>query len=231
MPAKPHLGPTRAVDGFPLHSLTQHNVPVTGCLLAGGEGRRMGGQDKGLVPYRGRPLAAWVAEDLIRQTGHQLVIANRHVDEYLALMQELGATPIDVESMVLPDSPHLPAYSGPAAGILTAMGLVQTPWLMVMPCDTPHIPDDLVIRLLAEADQGHFDAVVPRTLDADGAERFHWATALLRVDVAFQLDQIFGQEERKLRVFIQSLNWSWVSFPDAASFRNINSLEMLNGGD
>lgn len=204
---------------------------VTGCLLAGGLGRRMGGRDKGLVLYQGKPLAAWSAKQLVMQTEHQLVIANRHHDDYQALMQGLGAIEPPGGALVLPDAEDIPPYSGPLAGLLTALRTSQTPWLMVMPCDTPHTPDNLVELLMAEAKRSGADAVVPRTSDLDGRERFHWATVLLRLQTRSSLERIFGQEERKLRVFIQSLKWSRVTFPDAASFRNVNSLEMLNGGD
>ena len=113
----------------------------------------MGGRDKGLVPYQGRPLAAWVLDRLVAQTGTQFAVANRNLPDYANLLQQAHATPPSGVPAVLPDAPDLPVASGPLAGIVTALRHTATPWLMVTPCDTPHLPDDLVERLLAEAGQ------------------------------------------------------------------------------
>ena len=113
----------------------------------------MGGRDKGLVPYQGRPLAAWVLDRLVAQTGTQFAVANRNLPDYASLLQHSHATPPSGVPAVLPDAPDLPVASGPLAGIVTALRHTATPWLMVTPCDTPHLPDDLVERLLAEAER------------------------------------------------------------------------------
>lgn len=204
---------------------------VTGCLLAGGEGRRMGGRDKGLVPYQGRPLAAWVLDRLVAQTATQFAIANRNLPDYARLLQQAQATTTEGVPVVLPDAPDLPLASGPLAGIITALRHTPTPWLMVTPCDTPRLPPDLVTRLLAEGVRCGADAVVPATVSTEGEQRLHWACVLLRKGVSAKLEGLFAQDERKLRVCIQALNWTSVSFADATGFDNINSLETLNGRD
>ncbi len=191
----------------------------------------MGGRDKGLVPFHDRPLAAWVLDRLVAQTGAQFAIANRHLPDYASLLQQAGATLPPGVPAVLPDAPDLPPASGPVAGIVTALRHTATPWLMVVPCDTPHLPSDLVARLLAEGERSGAEAVVPVTTDPDGQARHHWVCVLLRQDVSAKLAAMFAQDERKLRVCIQALNWTSVSFADASGFDNINSLETLNGRD
>src|SRR3990167_3312902 len=204
---------------------------VTGCLLAGGQGRRMGGRDKGLVPYQGRPLSAWVLDRLVAQTATQFAIANRNQPDYASLLQQAHATITPGVPAVLPDAPDLPLASGPLAGIVTALRHTTTLWLMVTPCDTPHLPSDLVARLLDEAERCGAEAVVPATVDSDGKQRLHWVCVLLRKGVSAKVEAMFAQDERKLRVCIQALNWTSVSFADANGFDNINSLETLNGRD
>lgn len=189
----------------------------------------MGGRDKGLVPYQGRPLAAWVLDRLVAQTGTQFAVANRNLPDYANLLQQAHATPPSGVPAVLPDAPDLPVASGPLAGIVTALRHTATPWLMVTPCDTPHLPDDFVERLLAEAERCGAEAVVPSTIDPDGHQRRHWVCVLLHQRVSARLAAMFAQDERKLRVCIQALNWTSVSFADANGFDNINSLETLNG--
>lgn len=191
----------------------------------------MGGRDKGLVPYRGRPLAAWVLASLVPQTHQQFAIANRHLPDYAALLKGAQAALPAHAPAVMPDAPDLPAASGPLAGILTALRHTDTPWLMVVPCDTPHLPLDLVSALLSEGERTGAEAVVPVTTDAHGATQIHWACVLLRRRVSATLAALFAQDERKLRVCIQSLDWKSVSFADATAFDNINSLETLNGRD
>ena len=126
----------------------------------------MGGRDKGLVPYEGRPLAAWVLQRLVAQTAQQFVIANRNLADYAELLNQAHATLPANRPAVEPDAPHLPRASGPLAGILTALQRTETPWLMVVPCDTPRLPATLAVnrqqaRSAAARDQHDVDAVIP----------------------------------------------------------------------
>ena len=111
---------------------------ITGLILAGGMGRRMGGADKGLLLLHGRPLAALSLERLRPQVGSLFISANRNLDIYAALGPE-----------VLPYL--LPDYPGPLAGIHAALSRIETPWLATCPCDSPYLPSDLVERLTAAA--------------------------------------------------------------------------------
>jgi molybdopterin-guanine dinucleotide biosynthesis protein A len=108
---------------------------ITGLILAGGMGRRMGGADKGLLLLHGRALAALALERLRPQVGSVFISANRNLEAYAAFGAE-----------VLPD--RLPDYPGPLAGVHAALSRIGTPWLATCPCDSPFLPPDLVARLM-----------------------------------------------------------------------------------
>ncbi|MFO8004420.1 molybdenum cofactor guanylyltransferase MobA [Thioalkalivibrio sp.] len=107
---------------------------VAGLILAGGRARRMGGEDKGLISLAGRPMVEHVLERIRPQVDDVLINANRNAERY-------GSYGHRVVADVIGD------YSGPLAGMLTAMMAVQQPWLAVVPCDSPLLPTDLVDRL------------------------------------------------------------------------------------
>jgi molybdenum cofactor guanylyltransferase len=134
---------------------------VDAVILAGGRARRLGGVDKGLLPLRGRPLVAWVAQRLAPQVDSICISANRHLDEYAALGYP-----------VVPDT--LPDHPGPLAGILAATAAPGREWVLTTPCDTPFLPADLVRSLLAAARQ----AGVPLARAAS-PEQTHYAVMLV----------------------------------------------------
>jgi molybdopterin-guanine dinucleotide biosynthesis protein A len=205
---------------------------ITACVLAGGEGRRMNGQDKGLVHYQGRPLADWVLQALAPQCTRMMISANRHLPQYQALLsnrQPHDASKATQTPIVWPDDADLPPQSGPLAGIITALRHCPTEWLLVAPCDTPHLPPDLVSRLWDEAQRSQADVVVPKTQDKDRSERLHWVCALIRKGVCPQTEALFVKGERKAGLWVQSCRWSSVSFADEAAFTNMNTLETLHG--
>jgi molybdopterin-guanine dinucleotide biosynthesis protein A len=111
------------------------NASVTAAILAGGQGRRLGGLDKGLQPLFGRPVVSYVADALRPHCETIVICANRHRDEYGRF------------ATVLPDD--LQGFHGPLAGISTALAHCETRWLLTVPVDTPKPPSDLVTRLLA----------------------------------------------------------------------------------
>lgn len=111
---------------------------ITGLVLAGGAGRRMGGIDKGLLDYGGRPLVARVIERLAPQVDGLLVSANRNLDVYRGFGHP-----------VLTDAEE--GFPGPLAGLRAGLAACPTPWLLACPCDCPALPCDLAHRLLAAA--------------------------------------------------------------------------------
>ncbi len=129
-------------------------IPALGVVLAGGRGLRMGGQDKGLLDWQGRPLAAWVL-DALRPQVHALAInANRNAGRYAAL-----GVPVFSD-----DDPN--AFDGPLAGMLAALRYAQAQdidWVCVAPCDAPDYPPGMAAALWAK--RGVSPAVVPRAPD------------------------------------------------------------------
>ena len=160
---------------------------ITGLILAGGEGRRMGGQDKGLLPLLGRPLAAHALERLTPQVQQVLISANRHVDTYA----RLGVP-------VLPDS--RPGFLGPLAGLLTGLQACRTDWLLSVPCDSPALVPDLAARLAAALGQvpGARIALVEGPDEERGGWRLHPAFALLHRSLATPLARALDAGERRL---------------------------------
>ena len=109
---------------------------ITGVMLAGGQGRRMGSVDKGLVTLRGRPMAAWVLERLRPQVDELIINANQNNERYA----EFGYP-------VFPD--EIDGFAGPLAGLHAALSHASHPLVATAPCDSPFVPDDLVARLRA----------------------------------------------------------------------------------
>lgn len=176
---------------------------VTAVILAGGQGRRMGGADKGLVDYQGRPLVEWVLAVLAPQVGEIVISANRNLERYAAYGRR-----------VLPDT--LPDYPGPLAGVLAALQAVTTDWLLVVPCDTPHLPADLAFRLLGAAQlEG-----VPLAVAEDDA-RIHHSCFLVHTDQREHLAGYLARGERAVRHWQAELSSTTVRF-DAAAFANLN---------
>jgi len=184
---------------------------VSAVVLAGGQGRRMGGADKGLVEYRGRPLVEWVLDTLVPQVDEILISANRNLERYAAYGHQ-----------VLPDT--LPDFPGPLAGVLAVLEAVDTDWLLVVPCDTPHLPADLASRLLQAAQREN----VPLAVAADD-ERVHHSCFLVRVDQRSKLAAYLARGERAVRLWHAGLASATVRF-DAACFANFNRSQDLQTG-
>lgn len=183
---------------------------ITGVILAGGRGSRMGGTDKGLVLYRGKPLYQHVLQRLQPQVGAVYISANRNLMEY----QQSGLP-------VITDS--LPDFPGPLAGMLAALQTINSEWLLFTPCDVPELPEDLAAQLWQQ--KGEALAVWART-----AERDHPATLLLHKSLVKSLTDFLQHGERKVMFFLKNSGGHSVLFNNAEAFMNINRPEDLSGG-
>lgn len=217
--------------------LPRQHADVSAWVLAGGEGRRMGGVDKGLQAWREQPLVWWVMHALHPQVHGLGISANRNLPRYERLLQELSSaqTSNTVGLGTHPDDADLPTRSGPLAGILTGLRRCPTDWLQLAACDTPRLPPNLVERLLAAASEANADIAVPCTQDtaADGSveNRPHWTCALLHKRVTPDLAAAFVKGDRKVGQWIRSRQWVALSFAPASDFENMNTLETLDGRD
>ncbi|HKY93187.1 MAG TPA: molybdenum cofactor guanylyltransferase MobA [Nevskiaceae bacterium] len=154
----------------------------TGGILAGGEGRRFGGVDKGLVVFHDRPLVRWTFEALRPQVDDVLISANRHLDQYAAL----GAR-------VVTDATG-GGHPGPFAGIVRLLEAAPGDWLLCVPCDAVRLPDDLATHLHACA-RDHAAEIVALH---DGAE-LHPLFCLIRTTLAADARACFDAGERAPR--------------------------------
>src|SRR5262245_15276018 len=123
---------------------------VTGLVLAGGQGRRMGGVDKGLEPLRGRPMVEWVLERLGPQVAEIVVNANQHLAEYARFGHRVV-------------SDEVGGFAGPLAGLHAGLKAASHPFVVTVPCDSPFLPSDLVSRLRNQL--GENDLAVAKTGD------------------------------------------------------------------
>ena len=119
--------------------IAAERAAITGLVLAGGRGSRMGGVDKGLQPFDGTVLARHALDRLRPQVGTVAINANRHLDVYAAW-----------QVPVWPDAQG--DFPGPLAGLLAGLQHCTTPWLLTVPCDTPRFPADLAARMAAAAE-------------------------------------------------------------------------------
>ncbi|MBN3851193.1 molybdenum cofactor guanylyltransferase MobA [Paraburkholderia sp. Ac-20342] len=191
---------------------------ITGLVLAGGRGTRMGGVDKGLQMLHGKPLAAHVLRRLAPQTAALLISANRHPDTYAAL----GAT---YRATVVADT--LAGFPGPLAGMLAGLRTAGTAYLLSVPCDSPWLPADLAARLAHALDEKQADIVTVTTLDAHGAASLHPVFALMRTTLADDLAAFLAAGERKVRAWYARHTTVEVAFADERPFYNANSLQEL----
>ncbi len=182
---------------------------VAAVVLAGGQGRRMGGADKGLIEYRGRPLIEWALAALAPQVDELVISANRNLERYAAYGHR-----------VLADT--LPGYPGPLAGVLAALEVVNADWLLVAPCDTPRLPADLAARLLAAAKRENAVLAV-----AEDELRVHHSCFIVRTDQRVGLAAYLASGERAVRHWQAGLASTKVRF-DAAGFANFNQPDDLS---
>ncbi|WP_233850749.1 molybdenum cofactor guanylyltransferase MobA [Paraburkholderia sp. HD33-4] len=191
---------------------------ITGLVLAGGRGTRMGGIDKGLQPLHGEALAAHVLRRLAPQTGPLMISANRHPDAYAALGAPYRATLV---------ADTLPDFPGPLAGMLAGLRAAGTAYLLSVPCDSPWLPADLAARLADTLAANDADIATVSTVDTRGETSLHPVFALMRTAVADDLAAFLAAGERKVRAWYARHKTVEVVFADERAFYNANSLQEL----
>lgn len=177
--------------------------PVTGLILAGGQGSRMGGRDKGLVDYQGKAFIDHVIARIAPQVGELLISANRNLEEYASRGY-----------VALADT--LPGFQGPLAGVLAGLQAARHEWMLTVPCDMPNLPVDLVARLMA----GRSSAPI---VIAEDESRTHPAVMLIHKKLAADLAAYLQSGQRAVHRFQAQAGFAAVRF-DAAEMQNINSL-------
>ncbi|MDF7666781.1 molybdenum cofactor guanylyltransferase MobA [Orbaceae bacterium ESL0727] len=194
------------------------NSTITAIILAGGQGSRMNGQDKGLVNYQNRPLYQHVSDRIKPQVGAMMISCNRHIDQY-----NTAGYPVFIDDFA--------GYLGPLSGIYSGLLRSQTDWNLFVSCDTPFLPDDLVSRLVNaistqfQSSQSALHHLAAYVFDG---ERHHPTLLLIHKQALLPLKQYLEQGDRKLMLFLQQIEAIAVNFSDEkASFVNMNTLADL----
>lgn len=198
-----------------------HNPGITGLILSGGRGSRMGGTDKGLQNFRGLPLALQTLMRLQLQSlplQEVLINANRNLSAY----ESLGVP-------VWPDS--IDGFAGPLAGFLTGLERCETPLLLTVPCDTPLFPLDLAERLHAALIAQNADLAMAAAPEADGTVRPQPVFCLLKTELLDSLVQFTHQGGRKIDAWTGQHRCAIVPFDlpgdSTHAFANANTLAEL----
>lgn len=186
---------------------------ITGLILAGGRGSRMGGVDKGLQNFRGLPLAMHALMRLAPQVGEVMLNANRNLGAY----ESLGVP-------VWPDA--LPDFAGPLAGFLAGLEQCRTRWMVTVPCDTPLFPADLVARLAQAAQDQDAEIAMASTRGPEG-EQVQPVFCLLKTSLMESLLQFTQEGGRKIDRWTAQHRCIAVPFDDESAFSNANTLAEL----
>jgi molybdenum cofactor guanylyltransferase len=183
---------------------------ITGLVLAGGLGQRMGGVDKGLQPYRGSTLMAQALQRLAPQVGPVLISANRNLDEY----RRFGPP-------VHPDP--LPGHAGPLAGFWAGLQHCSTPYLLTVPCDSPHFPLDLVARLASALQGGTAPLAMACCRSPAGALLRQPVFCLMARSLLPSVQRFVQSGQHKVGQWLAAEGCIEVEFGDPEAFANANT--------
>lgn len=186
---------------------------ITGLILAGGRGSRMGHSDKGLTIFRGMALAQHAAVRLSPQVNELVISANRNADAYRAF----GA-PVYADEMQ--------GHVGPLAGMHTGLMRCVTPYMVSTPCDAPFLPRDLVQRLTDALIAENADAAVVRTIE-NSEFRLQPVFCLMKTSLLSSLTAFLRDGGRKVKTWQATLKMATANYAEAEAFRNINTPEDL----
>lgn len=190
---------------------------ITGLILAGGRGSRMGGVDKGLQNHQGMSLAMHALLRLGGQVGSLMINANRNLGAY--------------ESMGVPVWPDtLADYAGPLAGFLTGLEHCETPYLVTVPCDSPNFPNDLVQRLAQalSAEDAEIAMAASYEMEGDGSRlQVQPVFCLMKSELIESLVRFTQSGQRKIDKWTALHRCVLVPFDDGQAFANANTLEEL----
>lgn len=192
--------------------MTDERAKITGIVLAGGRGRRMGGVDKGLMEYRGRPLVAYALDALKQVAGTVLINANRNLEAYASFGVSIITDQTD-------------SFDGPLAGLLSAMQATQTEYVLTVPCDSPWVNEELLGRLcLKLQDEG------AEICAAHDGERMQSVFLIARRSLAADLEAYLASGQRKVETWLNLHKLMLVDCSDHPKwFTNINTQEELEG--
>ena len=191
-----------------------HADQITGLILAGGRAQRMGGIDKGLIPFHGKPLIELAITRLQSQTNSILINANRNITKYAAY-----GYPVIMD--------ETPDFSGPLAGFSAGLKVCNTSYLLTSPCDSPLLPIDLASQLASEMEAGDYQLVYASSKESDGKVWAQPVFCLMRTNLQESLEAFLQKGDLKIDRWFKELRSSTVVFDDAQAFANVNTPEEL----
>ena len=185
-------------------------MSITGIILAGGLARRMGGADKGLIPFLDKPMIAHVIDQLKPQVKHILINANREIETY----ESLGL-------LVIQD--QIAGFAGPLAGLHIGMKHAKTDFVLSVPCDSPLLPNNLAIQLMNALQENNSDIAIAKT-----GQQTHPVFCLCRTDLVLDLEKFLNNGGRKVEEWQKKHDITTVDFENQSiAFSNINTIDEL----
>ena len=203
---------------------------ITGVVLAGGRGMRMGGVDKGLQLFNGAALAKHALDRLLPQVGRVMLNANRNLADYQSYGVPVWADADETDHLTALPAP--PNFNGPLAGMLAALRHCTTPYLLTVPCDAPLFPADLTSRLSAALVLASADIAIAASPDSDGKLRQQSVFCLMRGNLLASLTHYTASGGRKVSDWTAQHRCVQVPFDqpadDPRAFFNVNTLDALD---
>lgn len=185
-----------------------HNTRKFSCIiLAGGEGKRVDGVDKGLLEYKGRPLIEHVINAVTPQVDDIVISANRNAEQYKLYSPK-----------VISDQSE--QYLGPLAGISAALGHCRHEWILIVACDTPFLPSDIIDQFLSTQSDRHLYIA-----STNGKPQL---VLLLHRSLHDSLQHSLNEGKLRLMQWVKSHQPEIVTFEDETVFRNFNTPDDFN---
>jgi len=188
---------------------------LSAIILAGGEGRRMDGLDKGLVLYQDKPLVQWVKEALPSAVEQIIISCNRHPQDYAKFGQTIHDLPSEF------------TYGGALAGILAALPLCQHDWVIITPCDLIYYPTDFA-QLAWTALSTHLQQNTQAAKIAvahDGERRQNLCLLIHKSEIATLADAL--KTSRAVHDWLDARQALDIPWANAQAFLNINDQKQL----
>lgn len=193
---------------------------ISGLILAGGRGSRMGHVNKGLQTFKNEAMVSHVVRRLAPQVGQLMINVNQDGDQYAPFSDHLIA---DI----------LPNYAGPLAGVHAGLNYCKSDFMVTAPCDSPFLPLDLVQKLATALEQtnAQLAVVITADIDAHHEHSLRWQQqpvfCLLKTNLKSHLEAFLKNGGRKVSDWYRELSVVEVAFEQSTDFRNINTKEEL----
>ncbi len=185
-------------------------------ILAGGEGKRMGGEDKGLILYKNKPLIESVIEKVKPQVSNIVISANRNIEHYKKFNY-----PVVTDSA----SNQNNNYQGPLAGIAAALPLCTNEWVFIIACDMPLISDNIVSQLTNNLKNNSAEIKNITIAEAEGKFQL---VILLNKNLLPSIELSLKNNQLKLMQWVQSNSVEIIKFDSVNEFRNFNYFNDLS---